>query len=279
MLKQTLKSSLNYILGLFGLILTRKSSIDTYEHLTSEYESLFRSGADLAFLQAMPTDALKNLLSLASQSRSQIRQDLFVLAATNFKENGYFVEFGATDGISLNNTYLLEKNFSWTGILAEPARMWFPALRMNRNVELSSDCVWSNSGSEIEFVETSIPELSTALSYMDSDEHASSRIKNNSYRVRTISLNDLLVQKEAPMVIDYMSIDTEGSELLILSELNFSKWKFRVITVEHNFNEQRDAIHGLLTKNGYLRVCENISRFDDWYLNIELTETYRFRNV
>ena len=48
-------------------------------------------------------------------------QHLFDLSELEFKRNGFFVEFGAANGIDLSNTYLLETEFSWTGILAEPA--------------------------------------------------------------------------------------------------------------------------------------------------------------
>ena len=44
-------------------------------------------------------------------AKSQINQDIFVLYTLNWKRNGFFVEFGATNGVDLSNTYLLEKNF------------------------------------------------------------------------------------------------------------------------------------------------------------------------
>ena len=51
---------------------------------------------------------------------SQLGQDLDVIKHYNFKENGFFVEIGANDGISLSNTYLLEKKYNWKGLCIEP---------------------------------------------------------------------------------------------------------------------------------------------------------------
>lgn len=42
-----------------------------------------------------------------------------------------------------------------------------------------------------------------------------------------------------PKIIDYLSIDTEGSEFDILSNFNFKEFKFRIITCEHNFGPNR----------------------------------------
>lgn len=87
-----------------------------------------------------------------------------MLAHTNYKQNWYFVEFGATSGILLSNTFLLEQNYSWTGILAEPGRIWESSLRTNRlNTKKSTEIVWSHSDQVISFSENYDPELSTIL--------------------------------------------------------------------------------------------------------------------
>jgi hypothetical protein len=80
--------------------------------------------------------------------------------------------------------------------------------------------------------------------------------------VTTTSLMDLLEQHGAPPVIDYLSIDTEGSELAILEGVDWSRYRFRCITVEHNFTAQRQGIQTLLEAQGYQR---REAHWDDWY--------------
>ena len=84
--------------------------------------------------------------------------------------------------------------------------------------------------------------------------------------VETISLLDMLDKFDAPRHIDYLSIDTEGSEYEILRDFDFDKYKFSVITCEHNQTETRDRIYDLLTGKGYVRKMEDLSQQDDWYV-------------
>lgn len=208
---------------------------------------------------------ISKIMQYFSQSYSQLRQDLFVLNQLKFKKNAFFVEFGATNGINLSNTYLLEKKFNWNGILVEPAKVYHKELTNNRNCFIEKKLVWKNSGSKLIFIEASNNELSTIKEYFKFDFHV--RKKDKQYTVDTISLNDLLKKYNAPDIIDYLSIDTEGTEFDILNNFNFNSYKFRVITCEHNYSSNRDKIFSLLSSNGYKRIMSNISQFDDWYIN------------
>ena len=78
----------------------------------------------------------------------------------------------------------------------------------------------------------------------------------------------MLETYQAPKTIDYLSIDTEGSEYEILKAFDFDKYKFRVITCEHNFTPMRENIYNLLISKGYERKSTNISRVDDWYIYV-----------
>jgi len=233
-------------------------------------EELHRNSSaihDIKLLQMLNNfNIAHQILKYLHKSKSQLRQDLFVLSHLGFKKNGYFVEFGATNGYDLSNTYLMEKEFCWSGILAEPATVWHRDLRNNRKCNIESNCIWKNSHSELKFNQVKSPELSTINIYSDSDFHKEARIKGKTYKVKTISLNDLLLKYNAPKHIDYLSIDTEGSEYEILSNFDFSQYTFGVITCEHNYSPMREKLYSLLTKQGYKRVYEDLSLFDDWYV-------------
>jgi hypothetical protein len=119
----------------------------------------------------------------------------------------------------------------------------------------------------MEFKETEHPEYSTLLDFVDKDNHSPERAGGISYSVETISLNDLLEQHNSPKEIDYLSIDTEGSELAILGKFDFEKYDVKIITVEHNYCEQeRHQIHDLLEAKGFIRLFAPLSKFDDWYI-------------
>lgn len=198
-------------------------------------------------------------------SQSQLGQDIFVLERLGWKRGGFFVEFGATDGRTLSNSWLLEKQFGWKGILAEPGRVWRKQLEQSgRSAALEFDCVWNRTGEVLTFAETSFAELSTIGDFSGRGDH--NRLGARTYEVRTIALNDMLEKHGAPAEMDYLSIDTEGSELTILESLDFARFRFRVITVEHNFMPDRERIHALLTSHGYERQAEAQSQYDDWYV-------------
>ena len=209
----------------------------------------------------------QNLLtSIQPLCKSQLGQEIFALNENNFKRNGFFVEFGATNGLELSNTFLLEEKFGWSGILAEPARVWHDDLNKNRTCNIETKCVWSKSDETLSFHESDVAVLSTASALQTMpDGNKDDRLAGKQYDVQTISLDDLLKKYSAPKRIDYLSIDTEGSEYQILSNFDFNLYDIRVITVEHNFMPDREKIYKLLTSNGFFRVQTDKSKWDDWY--------------
>lgn len=201
-------------------------------------------------------------------AHGQILQDLWVLFELDLQQNGYFVEFGAYDGTVHSNTKLLEDSFGWTGILAEPNPDMAETLRSTRRALVDSRCVWDSSGDRVSLLLTGNAELSTVAEHAACDLHTESRHATavRSIDVSTISLNDLLDEHGAPPVIDFMSVDTEGTELKILRAFDTDRHRPRLLTVEHNGNvsAQRE-LDALLGARGYERRFPMMSDWDAWY--------------
>jgi len=210
---------------------------------------------------------LASVADLAGKSKAQLRQDLWVLAETGRKRGGFFVEIGAFDGIHLSNTYLLEKEFGWTGILVEPNPERHAALRENRNASISTSAIYSKKGT-VDFLNVqNDPEMSGIATHVYDDRNADRRQQTAQViQVDTITPGELFRQYAVPACIDYLSVDTEGSEFEILSAIDFTKYDVRLISVEHNRLAEREMkTERFLAGVGFRRVYRRASRFDAWY--------------
>jgi FkbM family methyltransferase len=259
------RSLLEKILGLFGLGLVRKPDLLKLKAMDAAHESNL---VDFEIIQKLSGPARENYAKSRTPSKSALRQDLFALLVSGFKQKGYFVEFGACDGLFVSNTFLLEKEFNWEGILSEPARIWHKDLKRNRTCHISTYAVGSESEKKIQFTEYVSPGLSRSGNRSPTAENG--RIKKR-YLVESITLLDLLGKFNAPGNIDFISIDTEGSELEILQNFDFSKYKISSFAVEHNYGPDQNLVRDLMVKNGYHQVLRDISRYEAWFvLNSEL---------
>lgn len=197
-------------------------------------------------------------------SNSQLGQDLWVSEMSRNKRNGYFVEVGAFDGIQLSNTYLLEKNFGWSGVCIEPHPKFYEQLTKYRTCKTSNLAVYSKSGQKLKFTLDNF--LSGVTQHFNEPERDKDRFSKPIIEVSTITLTDLLDKMGAPKKIDYISIDTEGTEYEIIKAFDFSKYSVNLWTIEHNQDHRSDdyyeKIVALMKKNGYK---EKKVDFDIWF--------------
>lgn len=264
-IRNTLFNATRRGLARLGVGMMKQTTLDALAQKAGAFD-LWNPHRDAALLSGLRGAQASQYLDAVKMGRAQLRQDLFVLAELDFKRHGFFVDVGASNGIDLSNTYLLETAFQWRGIVAEPARRWQAALRANRSAAIETRCVWRTTGSVVNFREVHIGELSTIDEFSAGDRHREARRRGRTYEVGTIALNDLLHLHQAPREIDYLSIDTEGSEYEILKAVDFDRYSFSVITCEHNHTPNRDRIFQWLSGHGYVRKFEHLSKFDDWYV-------------
>lgn len=227
---------------------------------------LNRSFVLSGLIAGLPSKYESEMVRLYSLSKSQLLQD--ILAAVLFADetNGYFVEVGVGDGEYLSNTWLLEKQLKWSGVLVEPARGSFDNIMKCRSAILFKNAAYKVSGQKMQFLEdASELELSTLIDHTLSDSH----IRTGAiYDVETVTLNEILTAASAPKDIVFMSIDTEGSELGVLEGLDLNRWKVKLFAVEHNYRAGRiEDIKRMLEPHGYRQILAGISRFDLWMVH------------
>lgn len=201
-------------------------------------------------------------------SYSQFNQDLEVVEFYKSKKNGYFVDIGAYDGVEYSNTYLLEKEYDWKGICIEPTPYNFDKLVENRpNSACINKACYSKSNTKVPFSIANNFDMLSGISHCIDSFHVHEVNANKTeIFVETITLNDVLRENNAPSFIDYLSLDTEGSEFEILQKFRFSDYTFGIIHVEHNFVEHnRLRIQHLLLSNNYAYIKE--SHYDDFYIH------------
>lgn len=208
-------------------------------------------------------------------SHSQDYHDLFVLYFTDFGKKGFYVEIGAGDGFRISNTYLLEK-IGWKGIIVDPINYSSGKIKLRKCIK-DSRAVYSKSGLKLQFV--AVDEIQKDLkepaeSWSGILEHIQDYAKtlpNKIIDVETVSLNDLLEQYNAPNKIDYISIDTEGSEFEIINNFDFDKYNVEIFTIEHNGASFRKDTIKLLNNNNYFRLPDELQggfvpKYDDWFI-------------
>ena len=256
MIKKILKKLINFI----GYELTKKDH--NFKFKTELFKKNLEGQNNLNHEKSL--EGFLAHVALSNEiSNSQILQDLFVDYMLN-KSSGFFCEVGACDGKVHSNTLWLEENKGWTGILCEPSIQFREKIKQNRpNCIIEEQPVFSENMSEIKFIDQK-----GGRSFIDYSFKSDNILANDfkTMKLKTISLNNLF-SKYSIKNVDYLSLDTEGSEYEILKSLDFKLYSPTVITVEHNFkNEIRKKIYSLLVKRGYKRYFTQISRFDDWYV-------------
>jgi FkbM family methyltransferase len=221
---------------------------------------------------ALATRFAENLIDNIALYESQLGQECIVDTIFNGKKNGVFVEIGVGDGKNISNTYFLEKHRNWNGLLCEPSVKFHDSIRRDRKAKLVDAAVYDRTGLELQFSEVvGSEELSTLSDQKTFDSHDRSAARK--YLVTTISFNDLYRKHLEPSTIDYLSVDTEGSELVILGGINFGAIDISVISVEHSYNASKlKELKNLLEPAGYVEILGGVFDFDALFVKKEIAE-------
>ncbi|TIX73150.1 MAG: FkbM family methyltransferase [Mesorhizobium sp.] len=208
--------------------------------------------------------AIHSLIKNLEVSEAQFLQDLIVLAMTGEKKEGFFVEVGVGDGKVISNTYILEKYYHWKGILVEPNRRFFQSIQQNRDVVHDKRAAFKKTGVSLVFNEVVDDQHLSSVSQSVTSNFPQENMAT--YSVDAARLEDILSDYDSPDYIDFLSIDTEGSEVEVLSGVDFTSRRFGTIVVEHNNSEaKKRTLIEMLSPYGYIHILERCSHVDIWF--------------
>ena len=267
-----MRSKIKNLLKLLGLYKIAVSVINVFRkkqknRLTDELHNneLFRS----------------HLKSTFGDQKGQVEflvNNFFNYEKNGLPKKGFFIDLAAADGVTGSNTLFLEKYLNWKGILFEPNPYDKKSIESIRTSPLVTNCVTDELDKTVKFrVDNG------QLGGIVGDEFDNNRaIRGEQLKsaeiieIPTTTLKRELDRFSAPNTIDFMSLDVEGAEYLIMKNFPFDKYKFKCMAIERP-NVELDL---LLEMNGYIQVkhlfYDVIYAHSDFVKQINLSPKYRF---
>ena len=167
------------------------------------------------------------------------------------RRDGFFIEAGGNDGVNQSNSFILENEFGWKGMLIEPVPSLAEKCRQNRPrciVESSALVASDYSGKSVEMRYCNLMSLVKGAmgSETADDEHIRKgceceKIESFTQIVPAATLSSF-IDKNRINHIDLLSLDVEGYEAQALQGLDFDRHAPDFILVEARFLKDVDRV-------------------------------------
>jgi hypothetical protein len=181
------------------------------------------------------------------ESFSQVGQDSIILDLLG--PDGYFIDLAANDALDLTNTLALERK-GWTGLCVEPNPVYWYGLSHRRCTVVGALV----SGTISEQVKVKFRGVFGGIVGKLDNKLANRHKEPDAEEVTryTAPISEVLQKFNVPHIIDYLSLDVEGSEYEIMKDFPFKDYTFKVLTVER----PNKKLKSLLSENGYIYLAE-----------------------
>lgn len=168
---------------------------------------------------------------------------------------GFYVEVGANHPQYFSNVFDLYRR-GWHGISIEANESFVRSHRRIRPRDRFECAVVSNVEQETvftEFEESLVSSLDP--SFIDLMKDSFGRKIRRQRQVTTRTLTSILDAAQCPAVFELLSIDVEGHDFEVLSSLDLTRYRPRIVVIEmHDFSVGEAASHPLcahMRKHGY----------------------------
>lgn len=222
---------------------------------------------------------------------SQNGEDYLLYKFFDEKEEGFYVDVGAFDGVHLSNSYAFEK-LGWKGICVEGNPRYHEICYKNRpnTLCLNVACVGDPNQKSVEFFTEELGLLSGIKPVDNVKERYENRgidftgfVKLN---VKAMTLSDIMIKHLGNNKIDFLSIDVEGTELDVLRGIDLKTYSPRVLAIEahndllvnvidnyilseNNYHKGREVKQNLF----YLRDKKDVKSLNEIQIDCEIEKT------
>ena len=191
-----------------------------------------------------------------------------------FPENysGSCVEVGAANGVKGSNTYYFEKK-GWDVLCIEPNKEFSESLEKYRKLVRYYACSDKKGVSNLKIFKVGEKNIMTSVTSLSPDERLVESHKdliNEVFEteVEVFTLSEILQDKvqdtifEKKRQIDFISIDTEGTELDVLKGFDFNHYDVKLFVVENNYDDRE--IPDYMKSKGYKKDLRY--KINDFYI-------------
>lgn len=212
------------------------------------YLNLIKNYSPIFLLNSLVSEAKRkiwqeNILG----SYSQNYEDLEIEKILKNRKSGRYLEIGAYHPKRLSNTYRFYKN-GWTGVVIEPNPEIKGLFLKLRPKDQFLNIGISDKNGSLDYYQFIIPALNTL-----SKKEAENNQKNGHKLLKIRNIPTRKIEDIVDENFDFISIDTEGFDAMILKGWPWSKFKPKVICVETDKN----TVNQILEEQGYLLVVRN----------------------
>ena len=191
---------------------------------------------------------------------SLLGEDLEALKFFKNKKKGFYVDIGCYHPTYINNTYLLYKK-GWNGINIDVSQFSIDLFKFMRPDDLNYKCAVSETKKKVNLYYQKEHSQLTSINKLTAKKFIKGRLKKKI--INSYSLEEIFSWgKYKDYEIDFLDVDVEGADLLVLKGLNFSKRKPKLICVEiHQKNFKKHKIYRFLIKKKYKLIWQKSFSF------------------
>jgi FkbM family methyltransferase len=186
------------------------------------------------------------------EAENPLKEEFFAHA-----RSGFFVEVGANDPERWSQSFHLEQ-LGWRGIVVEPQPQLAELLRQRRKAKVYAVACSApeNSGRRMTL------HLAGGHSSFDPMLKVAAVRSDASIEVTLKTLDEILIESDAPRPIDFLAIDVEGHEVEVLRGFDFARWRPRLILLEDHVLDMR--LHRFMRLQGYKWIRR--TDINSWYV-------------